>query len=146
MDWKSFFMESCNNENIKFFNPISKEEAMHLQNEIGVTLSGDLLKVLQEANGIRDEQDVCVLSSNEMIKRYNEHIDYLKIIQEEEYTKILFFADDGCGNGFGYKFNNEGAIEAEEVGIYYQMENRFIVVAPDFKTWFKEWYSGRLAV
>lgn len=146
MDWKSFFLENSNSTELQFFNPISQKEIKELENKTGVILSGDLLEVLAEANGIRDINDYYLYPSNIIIKRHKEHLDYLAMLEEKESCNILFFADDGCGNGFGHKFNNNGIIEKEEVGIYYLIENKFKIISPNFKTWVKEWYSGELGV
>lgn len=128
-----------------FFDPISKEDIKNLNYELKVTISGDLLSVLKETNGIRDKRDFYLFSSDKMIKKHREHIDYLKLIEEYAPCKFLFFADDGCGNGFAYKINNNGIIETEEIVVYYPMENDFKVIAPDFKSWVKGWYSGNLS-
>jgi hypothetical protein len=144
MDWKLLFSGTSKGVVLKYFNSISKEEIAEIKNEIGVTLSGSLLELLKETNGIRDERDYYLYSSSLMIERYKDLMDYLILIADSNSCKMIFFANDGCGNEFGYKCNNDGTIESEEVGVYYPMENKFKIVAPDLKTWAKCWYSGEL--
>lgn len=146
MDWKTFFTEISNNTDLQFFNPISQKKIKELENKTGVILSGDLLEVLKETNGVRDINDYYLYPSDVIIKRYKEHLDYLATLEKKGLCNILFFADDGCGNGFGHKFNDNGIIEKDDVGIYYLIENKFEIISPDFKTWVKKWYSGELGV
>lgn len=143
MDWKSFFAENCNDTKLMFFNPISQKQLEQLESELGVKMSGDLLEALQQTNGIRDKGDFYLYTSEGMIEKYLDHLEFLKDLEFEAPCKILFFADNGCGEGFGFKISH-GIIETEEVGVYYPIENAFRIVAPDFRTWVKEWYSGDL--
>jgi len=146
MDWKLLFAKFSKDTDLEYFSSISKEEVEEIENEIGVIVSGSLLEILKETNGIRDERDYYLYSSKQMIRKYREHLDHLRMIAENDPCRILFFADDGCGNGFGHTYNNDGRIETGEVVVYYPIDNEYRIIAPDLRTWVVEWYTGKLSV
>ena len=145
MHWENLFKEITDNELI-FFEPINQQEIRQIEEIFHVKLSGQLLELLEETNGIKDGRfgDFWVGDSSEIIELYNQHHIFLKTAGIEPPHKIFFFADNGCGECFGFRIE-DGQIADGQVGVYYPIENEFRIVAPDFKTWAIEWCSGLLS-
>lgn len=144
MSWKEIF-QSVNDTELVFFEPIKKHELEQIEKTLGVTLSGQLLELLEESNGIKDNRfgDFLVGSSSEIIELHNLNLGFSEQAGITLPHVILFFANNGCGEYFGFRIK-EGKIADGKVGVYYPLDNDFRIVAPDFKTWAIEWYSGIL--
>ena len=145
--WKSLFQNACKGINLEFSDPITGAEIKGLEDELGVTLSGSLLEALKETNGIRDAREFCLYSSGRMIERHKEYLNFVELLSEigeDAPCKMLFFADDGHGYGFGLRYGDDGMLETEEVWVYCLADKEFQVIAPDLRTWAEKWYSGEL--
>ncbi|MCL2637272.1 MAG: SMI1/KNR4 family protein [Oscillospiraceae bacterium] len=145
MHWKKIF-QSVNETELTFLEAINEQEIAQIEETLHVTLSGELLEVLKETNGIKENRFGCWLvgNSSEIIELYNCHCSFLKMSYTVPPHKILFFANNGCGEYFGFRIEN-GRISDGKVGVYYPIENEFRIVTPDFKTWVVEWHSGILS-
>ena len=66
------------------------------------------------------------------------------MLNEDAPHNYLFFADNGCGEHFGFEVA-DGMIKTSNVGVYYPILNEYRIVAPDLYTWAVEWYSGKLS-
>ena len=149
MDWKDIISGITSNNKdyeLSFFDPITEDELSGINLKTGTTVSGDLLSVLKQTNGIVDRRfgEYIVYSSDMIIERHRLHLDFLKVVNTSPPYDYLFFADNGCGECFGFMVQ-EGQIISDQVGVFYPIDNEFRVVAPDFLTWMNEWYTGRLA-
>jgi len=71
------------------------------------------------------------------------HYDYLKNIDVQCTDKCIFFADNGCGEHFGYKLT-EGTIDMS-IYVYYPIDNRFRKIASNIKEWAEGWFSGKIS-
>lgn len=150
MDWTAVFTEiGRGGEDIvvEFLPPISTSQVQTIEKTTGIALQGPLLELLQQTNGIRNKRfgDFLVWNDEEIVAQHLNHIEFLKEAELTAKGEYLFFADDGCGEHFGFAAAG-GEIKSEEVGIYYPMENRFAIVAQNLYAWAVEWYAGTLAV
>ena len=145
MYWKELFKEKCDST-LMFFEPITEQEIKQVEETLDITLSGQLLELLKETNGIKDGRfgDFLVCDSNEIIELYKQHLAFLKISDIQPPHKILFFASNGCGEYFGFRIE-DGQIADGTVGVYYPIDNEFRIVATDFKTWAEKWHTGLLS-
>jgi hypothetical protein len=149
MDWRTVFVDilAYNKDyDLLFFNPATDDELRGIKLNTGVTVSGDLLDLLKQTNGIKNKcfGDFVVFNSDRIVEAHRLHIDFLKQADITPLRQYLFFADNGCGEGFGFEVYN-GQIISNQIGVYYPIGNEFKIVAPDFLTWANEWYSGRLS-
>ena len=151
MDWKTLF-KSQNGNNLSFFDPITEQELSDIKHNTGIEISGDLLELLKQTNGIMENIIVdkkcinsgfIVFNSDEIIKTYKIHLSFLKEAELIPPHQFLFFSDNGCGEGFCFITEN-GKIISKEISIYYPIENKFFIVAPDLMTWITDWYSGKI--
>ncbi len=148
IDWRIFFqniVKDDSNYNLAFFEPITNEQLTELENFLYVRITGDLLDLLMETNGIQNKRfGDYVVFNNEKIKEYHLlHRNFIETAQINSPDDYLFFADNGCGECFGFIIKN--GVTSKEVGVYYPIENEFRIVANSFETWANEWYSGRLS-
>ena len=149
MDWKNVF-ENIGYEGVSFFDPITENELMDIKISIGVEISGDLLELLKQTNGIMEtmilnntsEEIAWIIYSSVKIIEYNKiHLGFLKEAEITPPHQLIFFSDNGCGESFGFIVKN-GKIISDEIGIYYPIDNEFKILASDLKTWAKGWCSG----
>jgi len=130
--------------NLTFFDPITEQELNEIKNKTGVEISGDLLELLQQTNGISENvTGSLIFTSNQIIEYYKEHLDFLKETENIPLYELLFFSGNGCGENFCF-IVKDGKFITKEIGIYYPMENEYRIVAPDLMTWAKDWLSGEL--
>ena len=149
MNWIELFndiLKNNKNYDLKFFPSISTLALKRIKEILNVDLSGELLELLQQTDGIQNKRfnDFIVYNSENIIKYYLNHLEYLEEIDSNIPRNYLFFADNGCGEHFGLEISN-GIIKTSEVGVYYPIENEYRIVAPNFYTWAIEWNSGRLS-
>ena len=146
MNWIEFFKGI--KPDITFFAPITDTEIANIKAVTGIELSGDLLDLLLQTNGIRDNtfSDYLVYSSDFIIERFKYCQGYFNDPGFDNKHSYLFFADDGCGDFFGHEVK-DGRIISPEICYYYPIApDEYRVVASDLRTWATEWYSGRLLV
>jgi hypothetical protein len=143
--WKKIF-QSASTVELIFYEPIKAHEIEQIEEAYLIKLSGSLLEVLQESNGVAEKQHGYWLigNANELIEMHCSHHDFLKQTNTVPPHEILFFANNGCGEYFGFRLER-GQIADGKVGVYYPIENEFTIVAPDFKAWVVGWCSGALS-
>ena len=150
MNWIKMFNELLKDDKnyypIRFFEPITKEKLEEITDTMKITITGDILELLQQTDGIFSNTfgGYLVLSSKKIIDCYIHHLMYLKEIDNTFSNNYMFFADNGCGEYFGYEVCN-GKIKSNQIGIYYPIENEYRIVAPNLYTWATEWYTGKLS-
>ena len=129
----------------EFFEPITQDELQRVKAVLGIHISGELLALLKETNGIRDKRfgDYAVFDADQIIEYCLEHLEYVDSLGKEAPSEFLFFSDNGCGEHFGFEVV-DGQIKSSQVGVYYPIGNEYRIVAPDLYTWAIEWYSGKL--
>jgi len=146
MDWLELF--NGFNEDITFFDPIADDELNKIKEATGTEVSGDLLNLLLQTNGIKDNRfgDYLVYDSDRIIEHYKLCLDYFKPSKFAYSRPLLFFADDGCGNYFGYEVKGNQIISPQIIFFSPIEPDKLRIVASDFSTWATEWYTGKLSV
>ena len=144
MNWKSLFSEL--RSDAVFSMEISTERLQEIQDETGIKVSGELLDLLLQTDGIRDKKfgDFLVFDSEQIISHHQIFVDCLMASNLQKSNSILFFADNGCGELFGLEARR-GLITSPHVVIFYPIDGEFKIIAPNLQTWATEWYSGRLS-
>jgi hypothetical protein len=151
MDWKNIFQNS-GYEGVLFFDPITENELEDIYKNIGIEISGDLLELLRQTNGIMEtmilnnvSEDVgwIIYSSKKIIENNKIHLDFLREAECTPPYQLIFFSDNGCGESFGF-ITKDGKIVSDEIGIYYPISNEFKILASNLKTWAKSWCSGEI--
>ena len=144
-NWKKIFEEigdttlfkSCFGT-ITFLDPATEEDLQRVKDKTGVTISGLLLELLLQHNGISSCAGSLVWGCDEIIETKREYKTY--DLYPDQY---LFFSQNASGEHFGLNVEN-GRLVSDEVGIYYAIPDEYVIVAPNLKEWAIEWYNDRL--
>lgn len=149
LNWIELFndiLKDDKNYNLEFFSGISAFKLAKIRKVLNVDLSGELLELLRQTDGILNKRfnDFIVFNSKKIIDYYLHHLEYLSEVESDVLYNYLFFADNGCGEHFGIEIN-DGMIKTSEISVYYPIENEYRIVAPNLYTWVVEWFSGKLA-
>ena len=146
MDWKKLFV-SFDDFDATFFEPASEVNLRKITENTGITVSGQLLDLLLQTDGIKDGRfgDYMVFSTDKVIEYRKEYMEHLAETENNLIHDCLFFADDGCGNHFGLEATN-GIIRSSKIGVYYPISGEYRFVAPNLYVWANAWYTGRLGV
>ena len=145
MNWIELF-ESLD-ENASTSEPAKDFVVEQIKEQTGTEISGQLLELLMQTNGIINKRfgDYLVYSYDRIIECHELFNTHYPRDENELLQSLLFIADDGCGDYFGYVVSG-GKIETEEIGVYYPITNEYKIVAPSLREWAIEWYSGKLVI
>ncbi|WP_430883312.1 SMI1/KNR4 family protein [Fusibacter sp. JL216-2] len=114
----------------------------------GLDIPINLKNILCDNNGIKTVMKLptskeiiscsyLIWDFNRIVERNNE---YRKLGFRTNLEELIFFSDNGCGDPFGFKSNdNEG-----NIWIYYPAEDCLEKVADSFDRWLLDWVSGKL--
>jgi hypothetical protein len=145
VDWKSLLKKRY--DNLSFFDPITMEELSNIKQNTGIELSGDLLELLKQTNGVKENMIVnnkiieigfFVYNSDRIIEMHKIHLEFLQKADINPPYDFLFFSDNGCGESFGFITKN-GKIVSSQIGIYYPFDNEFRIIASNLMNWVTEW-------
>ncbi len=139
---------------VRTFPPASTKELGDAEKLLKVKLPQELTEYLLYSNGllrlIKHPQsndlipiENLIFSISKIIEVTYLHYDYVKSIKKQCLYTCIFFADNGCGESFCYKFKDDG--EDTSIYIYYPAENEFIKVAASFDEWAAGWFSGKIS-
>lgn len=141
--------------NVKFFSPATDEEIRKVEAKLNVLLPEELVELLNDSNGaeqlmknpITDELmsigDI-YWSTDVIISATLDQYKYLETIESKRKNKYLFFADNGCGEHFGYKIIDEKCSNTT-IYIYYPIEDKYVPLCANLKEWINGWLSGKLS-
>ena len=145
IDWKSLFGNRY--KNLSFFDPITIKELNNIKQNTGIEISGDLLELLKQTNGIMENMIInneiieigfLVYNSGKIIETHEIHLEFLQKGNVNPPYNFLFFSDNGCGECFGFITEN-GRIISNKIGIYYPINNEFNIIASNLMNWVTEW-------
>jgi hypothetical protein len=132
----------------KFHPPATVNEIVEIEKECHVTLPEDLTALLLEVNGVSDgEFGYAHLWSSERIIKENMwlHGDDIGVCSPA-FTSVLFFADAGNGDNFGFQFDDQGRIASPDVYVWDHEEDSIRVIAPTLAQFVQGWFSGELSI
>ena len=147
MNWIKLFENL--EDNAIFFEPVTDAKLKKIKDITGIEVSGQLLDLLMQSNGIRDKRfgDYLVYGSDQIVDRFEMCSEYhFKSPRFDRSRTLLFFAYDGCGDYFGYEAN-DGIIISPQIGFFYPIApDEYMTVAPDLYTWATKWFTDTLPI
>lgn len=151
MDWielfKGFLKNDLSGRSLEFYDPITEAKLKKIMEVTEIEISGDLLDLLLQTDGIKQVNDsYWVYSSEQIIKTYIMTQVYFEGTEYEGSRPWLFFSGDGCGDYFAYEVNN-GSIISPQIGFFEPISpDKYRIVAPDLFTWALKWHTDTLAI
>ena len=147
-EWEVLFhslVEGNEDYDLEYLAPIQTKDTDDLGNRLGLKLSGQLLGFLNECNGIRNRRfnEYVIWPLCEMINSTIAWYDYLKKVEIQQAQQYFFFADNGCGEHFGYRVTS-GEIQDERIWIWEPIFNDYTEVATDLKDWAIKRYTDMI--
>lgn len=139
---------------IKLFPGATSEEIEKAQSKLNIKFPQELVDVLMLSDGVNElmyipnEDKTIVIDDvywpvESIINGTFEHDKYLEMIESKHKIKYLCFADNGCGEHFGYKFI-DGKCEDTTIYVYYPIEDKYNKVATNLAEWAIGWYLGKI--
>ncbi len=139
---------------IKLFPGATSKEIEKAQSKLNIKFPKELVDVLMFSNGVDElmyipnEDKTIVIddvywSVKSILNGTFEHDKYLEMIESKHKIKYLCFADNGCGEHFGYKII-DGKCDDTTIYVYYPIEDKYNKVATNFEEWAIGWYLGKI--
>ncbi|KMN69975.1 cell wall assembly protein [Bacillus cereus] len=142
--WKDTIHSIPSNLSLK--NPATKDELTDIQKCLHVELPNDLYQLLQETNGIEGEYGDFIWSAS---KIKTENMSMRNIVDFKDlympFDCLLFFADGGNGDLFGYSILN-GKVQRDDIYVWNHENDSRTWVAPSLKTFMEWWESGKMII
>ncbi|ACO30637.1 cell wall assembly protein [Bacillus thuringiensis] len=142
--WKETIHSISSNLSLK--NPATKEELIEIQKCLLVELPNDLSQLLQETNGIAGEYGDFIWSVS---KIKTENMNMRNIVDFKDlympFDCLLFFADGGNGDLFGYSILN-GIVQRDDIYVWNHENDSRTWVAPSLEIFMEWWESGKITI
>lgn len=124
-----------------------------VEKQLKIKFPDELIEYLKFSNGITEYMeypethdmilnDYLIWPIEKILSETLAHYNYLEKSKILESKKYAFFADNGCGEPFGYVIDDP--IMDNSVFVYYPIENRYKKVASNFQDWIIRWCSGKI--
>ena len=157
MDWNLLIKnigEWLSDTNIRTFSPTTSEEICDAESKLSVKFPKELIDYLKYSNGIEQFMkhpqsneimpiDDVIWSVQRIVKETLALYTYMNKINAKFTYKCIFIVDNGCGESFCYKFNED--IGNTSIYVYYLIENEFVKIASSFEEWVTGWFSGNIS-
>ncbi|MGF2713212.1 hypothetical protein BWGOE3_30340 [Bacillus mycoides] len=131
---------------LRLKNPATKDELTEVQKYLHVELPNDLSHLLQEINGIEGEYGDFIWDASR-IKTENMNMRNTVVFKDlyMPFDCLLFFADGGNGDLFGYSILN-GIVQRDDIYVWNHENDSRTWVAPSLKTFMEWWGSGKITI
>ncbi|MBJ7985526.1 MULTISPECIES: SMI1/KNR4 family protein [Bacillus] len=131
---------------LRLKNPATKDELTEVQKYLHVELPNDLSHLLQETNGIEGEYGDFIWDASR-IKTENMNMRNTVVFKDlyMPFDCLLFFADGGNGDLFGYSILN-GIVQRDDIYVWNHENDSRTWFAPSLKTFMKWWGSGKITI
>ncbi|AJH18413.1 SMI1/KNR4 family protein [Bacillus mycoides] len=142
--WKNTIRSISANLSLK--NPATKDELAEVQKNLQLELPNDLYQLLQETNGIEGEYGQFIWDASKIkIENMNMRniIDFKDLYMP--FDCLLFFADGGNGDLFGYSILN-GIVQRDDIYVWNHENDSRTWVAPSLKIFMVWWESGKITI
>ncbi|KUH41525.1 hypothetical protein M2E15_1616 [Bacillus mycoides] len=142
--WKNTIRSISANLSLK--NPATKDELAEVQKNLQLELPNDLYQLLQETNGIEGEYGQFIWDASKIkIENMNMRniIDFKDLYMP--FDCLLFFADGGNGDLFGYSILN-GIVQRDDIYVWDHENDSRTWVAPSLKIFMVWWESGKITI
>lgn len=142
--WKNTIHSISPNLSLK--KPATKDELAEVHKNLQVELPNDLNQLLQETNGVEGEYGDFIWSTS---KIKTENMNMRNIVDFKglymPFDCLLFFADAGNGDLFGYSILN-GIVQRDDIYVWNHENDSRTWVAPSLETFMKWWESGKIKI
>lgn len=142
--WKDTIHSISSNLSLK--NPATKDEFTDIQQCIHVELPNDLYQLLQETNGIAGEYGDFIWDAS---KINAENMNMRNIVDFKDlympFDCLLFFADGGNGDLFGYSILN-GIVQSDDIYVWNHENDSRTWIAPSLEIFMEWWESGKITI
>ena len=142
--WKNIIHSISSNLSLK--NPATNDELTDIQQCIHVELPNDLYQLLKETNGIEGEYGDFIWSA---LKIKTENMNMRNIADFKDlympFDCLLFFADGGDGDLFGYSILN-GIVQRDDIYVWNHENDSRTWVAPSLEIFMEWWKSGKITI
>ncbi|KKZ93473.1 hypothetical protein B4147_2709 [Bacillus wiedmannii] len=142
--WKNTIHSIPSNLSLK--NPATKDELTDIQKCLHVELPNDLYQLLKETNGIEGEYGDFIWSTSKIT---TENMNMRNIVDFKDlympFDCLLFFADGGNGDLFGYSILN-GIVQRDDIYVWNHENDSRTWVAPSLKVFMEWWESGKITI
>ncbi|MES9667511.1 SMI1/KNR4 family protein [Bacillus nitratireducens] len=142
--WKNTIRSISSNLSLK--NPATKDELAEVQKNLQLELPNDLYQLLQETNGIEGEYGQFIWDASKIkIENMNMRniVDFKDLYMP--FDCLLFFADGGNGDLFGYSILN-GIVQRNDIYVWNHENDSRTWVAPSLKIFMVWWESGKITI
>ncbi|MEX0136859.1 SMI1/KNR4 family protein [Bacillus nitratireducens] len=132
--------------NLSWKNPATKDELAEVQKNLQLELPNDLYQLLQETNGIEGEYGQFIWDASKIkIENMNMRniVDFKDLYMP--FDCLLFFADGGNGDLFGYSILN-GIVQRDDIYVWSHENDSRTWVAPSLKIFMVWWESGKITI
>ncbi|PFU37953.1 SMI1/KNR4 family protein [Bacillus cereus] len=142
--WKNTIRSISSNLSLK--NPATKDELAEVQKNLQLELPNDLYQLLQETNGVEGEYGQFIWDASKIkIENMNMRniFDFKDLYMP--FDCLLFFADGGNGDLFGYSILN-GIVQRDDIYVWNHENDSRTWVAPSLKIFMVWWESGKITI
>lgn len=130
----------------RFREPVTPAELVAAEARLGSPLPAELRDCLLETNGVETEYAVLlwdvgrIAADNDLFRTNPEFRDLYM-----SFDQLLFFADAGNGDQFGYRMLSD-AVRGAEIYVWNHEDDSRTWAAPGLATFFEWWSTGKLKV
>jgi SMI1-KNR4 cell-wall len=130
----------------EFASPVAPERLGVAEERLRVVLPRDLKSLLLESDGVHGEYGPGLLWSLDRIQHDNFDFRSNPAFKDlyMPFDNLLFIADAGNGDQFAYGIKASGRIEAPDIYVWSHENDGRIWCAPDLRTFFEWWLTGKI--
>ncbi len=129
---------------VKIQHPCPEETINNAEKAIGYPFPKELRALLREMNG----DGYLLLSAEEIVKQANLNRKVRQEYGDEEFTKeldkLIFFAENGCGDYYCYHADADGIVDETAIYIWEHEESCLKQVASDMAELITRYYHDEI--
>ncbi|ENQ3105661.1 SMI1/KNR4 family protein [Bacillus cereus] len=132
----------------KFYPPAREEEIIRIEEKLQVQFPDELKDFLRETDGVTyTAYDLSLVWSAKLIQRENSYMCGQECFEafHMPFDSMLFIADVGNGDLFGYRVNN-GVIGKRDIYVWNHEDNSTTWVVHSLQSFIDGWYNGRISI
>ena len=141
--WIEYFKSVS--DDFEFTQPATEQALAKAESALGLTFPAELRELLKETNGVEQRSAYLLfILSVERIEQDNYEMRHaIALSFYMPFTHLLFFADAGNGDKFGFPISQEGNIGRDVFAWNHEDDSRFWC-APSLKTFIQWWCEGKI--
>lgn len=144
---KKFFTQSEFGETISFNEPVNEFSLFEAESMLCIEFPMELKTCLLESNGVQGEYGLGLIWDVDRILdtnlQFRKNIDFTELYMP--FDNLLFFADAGNGDQFFFPILGTKNVR-DDVFVWNHENDSRSWVAPNLKTYFEWWLSGKLTI